>query len=999
MGKSVTGGRLGFGSWRICSCRSHHGVAGLLLALFYLLTGSPALAQLSAEETQRLQAFQLVFFDAFVNDDADACESAMDATRELAMRDWTIDGYQWWGDAARCRALRRNERSGWFTRPAIDAWFAAQQAHFSNPPPAAPRFEFARLGTRIGHWGELRNAGFVAEADAAEWLDIEGLATAVAAADADGSAQRQLLWWGGILYGTRSRNDFLQRFHAHLGAKLGVAHVATLQLLRARIFADRLLGRPAQALALSDEYAALVATHHPDNKHLAIGIASERIGALEGVGRYADALDEALRVRAWLRLQAPLPDAGLMRVNYKLAALSLAMADHDAAVAYAEASLEHARAADPRVGAEARVADVFREQARLQRGDAGAEADLKGALERATVHEYPVGQPAYMLARRALETQNEALLGWARAYLERFIGLHRDASHGDRALPALLDAARADPGMPQALLVGSEALVRSFTGRDQPLLANAHFSLARHVAVRQPEAALWLYKRGANTLQQLRNRLPDGDSGLQRAWLADHEPALRAYIGLLIDRGRLTEAQQAIDVLRDEELHEFRRRSRGASPLRSASARVLSYTAAEQRRNLALQPVIDRVHFAAMEADRRADGQADWSTRTQAGDPRLNVEFDTAAGDLRHLLSQDEAKKGSSRDDAAKLPSARWLPAGTARLRYFVREATLDIVLERSGRQERAAVPVARSALNQAVQQLRAVLADARADPLPAAQAMHRLLIAPIGARLQGIDTLLVVPDAALRYVPFAALHDGRGYLAERTSVSIELAGGHSLQRSIADPADRRSAVSLAAFGRSQPDAVHAALPGVAEELATLRGLKGAKVASAANKGFTLAALRDSLAAKPAIVHLATHFVLDPAGEEQSYLLLGDGTRLSLTRLRELPWAGVQLALLSACDSAVAVDGAQGRELAGFASALQAAGVRNVLATLWRIDDGVTAQWMAGFYAPWRQVLPGRPLPDARRLAQTQRDWLIRHARTPLAHPHYWAGFTWMGRA
>ena len=152
-------------------------------------------------------------------------------------------------------------------------------------------------------------------------------------------------------------------------------------------------------------------------------------------------------------------------------------------------------------------------------------------------------------------------------------------------------------------------------------------------------------------------------------------------------------------------------------------------------------------------------------------------------------------------------------------------------------------------------------------------------------------------------------------------------------------------------------------------------------------------------------MHLASHFIIDPAGEEASYLLLGDGQRLSLSQLRALPWAGVRLALLSACDSAGEVEAAgagqdgAGRALSGFAQVLRAAGVQQVLASLWRVHDGATARWMAQFYAAdaSRPRSTAAALPGPARLAQTQRRWLRRHAGTPWAHPHYWAAFTWMG--
>ena len=106
--------------------------------------------------------------------------------------------------------------------------------------------------------------------------------------------------------------------------------------------------------------------------------------------------------------------------------------------------------------------------------------------------------------------------------------------------------------------------------------------------------------------------------------------------------------------------------------------------------------------------------------------------------------------------------------------------------------------------------------------------------------------------------------------------------------------------------------------------------------------------------------------------------------------------------MLSACDSGVAFEAGPGQALVGFASTLQRAGVANVLATLWRVSDGATARWVELFYRqPASRAKHGVTLPsrlDARRAAIAQRQWIRQYEGTPLGHPHYWAGFTWLGR-
>ncbi len=209
----------------------------------------------------------------------------------------------------------------------------------------------------------------------------------------------------------------------------------------------------------------------------------------------------------------------------------------------------------------------------------------------------------------------------------------------------------------------------------------------------------------------------------------------------------------------------------------------------------------------------------------------------------------------------------------------------------------------------------------------------------------------------------------------------------------------------LAAFGRTAPDTHHSALPGVEAELRALAriGQRARPSAPGAvqvlqDASFTAQALHDTLAAAPAVVHIASHFYLAAADEESSYLLLGDGHRLPLARLAQLPWHQVSLVALSACDSALGDASRQGREFNGLSGVLRQAGVGNVLASLWPIADASTAAFMAEFYRPMADS--GRaagPLPDATWLTMAQRRWLVRHAGGAQAHPYHWAAFAWWG--
>jgi CHAT domain-containing protein len=88
---------------------------------------------------------------------------------------------------------------------------------------------------------------------------------------------------------------------------------------------------------------------------------------------------------------------------------------------------------------------------------------------------------------------------------------------------------------------------------------------------------------------------------------------------------------------------------------------------------------------------------------------------------------------------------------------------------------------------------------------------------------------------------------------------------------------------------------------------------------------------------------------------------------LTADELGLLPLEGVQLAVLSACESGLG-ERAKGEGVLGIQRACQLAGVQSTIASLWKVDDQMTKQLMTIFYA---NMLKGQQSPlDALRSAQ-----------------------------
>jgi CHAT domain-containing protein len=135
-------------------------------------------------------------------------------------------------------------------------------------------------------------------------------------------------------------------------------------------------------------------------------------------------------------------------------------------------------------------------------------------------------------------------------------------------------------------------------------------------------------------------------------------------------------------------------------------------------------------------------------------------------------------------------------------------------------------------------------------------------------------------------------------------------------------------------------------------------------------------------------VHFATHGRLDGQSPERSHILLAGDYRLTVVDVQLLPLEGVDLAVLSACETGV---GAQGLEFATLARAFAHAQVPTTVATLWRVNDEASARLMESFYAAW-----GEKQDVFAALADAQRAML--KGEEAYRHPGAWAAYLAFGK-
>ena len=337
-------------------------------------------------------------------------------------------------------------------------------------------------------------------------------------------------------------------------------------------------------------------------------------------------------------------------------------------------------------------------------------------------------------------------------------------------------------------------------------------------------------------------------------------------------------------------------------------------------------------------------------------------------------------------------------PPGEGELRATIYHGPthLNILIETRSRRLLVRQPGDPADLSRDIGRLLAQL-EAREDTRPALRVLYDRVAAPIAqeARRQGVSRWTLRLDGDLRYLPFAALHDGQQHLLERYVIAQQAHGSRPRK----DKAGVRGAW-LHAFGNTRGGDGMPPLKGVSDEIC---GIVAGEVSGGAGCGsssplgvpgrawldeaFTRQRLQQVLAGGDAkrreLLHIGTHFVLQPGEIGRSWLQLGDGSRLQLAEILGWSLQTQALVTLSACQTGMG----GGAEIEGLASVMLERGAGSVIASLWPVDDRSTAALMRALYA--RMRLSADPA-AALREAQLQ---LLNGANERWRHPFHWASF------
>lgn len=555
---------------------------------------------------------------------------------------------------------------------------------------------------------------------------------------------------------------------------------------------------------------------------------------------------------------------------------------------------------------------------------------------------------------------------------------------------------------------------------------------------KRPELAIVFYKQSVNVRESIRKGLRSLDVSLQESYAESIAGTYRQLADLLLEQGRILEAQQVLELLKVQEIRAFNQDNRAGAAVpgvafspaeqtilkqfdsligfgqtlercRQRNCEQLSQLS-EQRRQLAKQYYQTVDQFQRELRARSSDDQAFF-------DPQL-------LGDAQELVERTQAKTQSK--------TVLIYPLVLNKKLWLLWVAAGGVVKSQP-------VEVSQAQLSEAVLDFRRQMSTCERQPCTEAdtqqlkvssQKLYNWLIRPLETELtqNKVQNLVFALDRTVRYVPMAALYDGQQYLVEKYTLSTILSAA------LTDTRDRipftPQETQVLAMGLSDAVAGFNPLQHVPAELNRIVRQSAPKTQgiypgqALLNQQFNSATLMGQLEQRQhRIVHIATHGQFVPGNHLASFLLLGNGKKLSIEEIRTLPlMSQVELVVLSACESALGgADQLDGVEIASMSYYFLTRNVKTVLASLWQVNDASTSLLMQTFYQHLSQDSESSPVTKAEALRKAQLSFIRKtvtvqdvvargsiaiatpegKSPTPsiqdFSHPYYWAPFILIG--
>lgn len=492
-------------------------------------------------------------------------------------------------------------------------------------------------------------------------------------------------------------------------------------------------------------------------------------------------------------------------------------------------------------------------------------------------------------------------------------------------------------------------IVREIGERRGEAKANAEIA-ATLVNLNQNHLAIAFYKSSINITEAIRKDIRNLAQADRQSYLATVADRYRHLADLLLQQGRVMEALQVLDLLKVQELEGYFKNIKGSD--RTAQG------------------------IRILEPEKAISNQL--SDLSKKSIPELNQQLDNQIQQL-------------PKAELNKVPDyLKQIPQGTILFYPLILGNRLELILFSPN-----TIPISRTVkisqkeLENLVTDFRTALIDTGSEDFkePSAQ-LYKLLIKTIEAELVQAKstTILYAPDGQLRYIPLAALYDGKQWLAEKYRINNLIA--YSLF-DFASKLNTKPNILAGAFGGKAGEKKfgQTALPASIKEVQVIANSFNSSVTLIEDQ-FSRQAI-ESKFKNHNILHLATHAEFNTGTPDDSFIIFGNGDKIKLHEITDWEIPNIELIVLSACQTGVGKLG-DGVEILGFGYQVQKAGAKQAIASLWSVSDEGTQALMAAFY---QELQKGDVLPiEALHRAQVA---LIKSEK--FSHPSYWSAFFAIG--
>ncbi|MCY6493851.1 CHAT domain-containing tetratricopeptide repeat protein [Leptolyngbya sp. GGD] len=559
-------------------------------------------------------------------------------------------------------------------------------------------------------------------------------------------------------------------------------------------------------------------------------------------------------------------------------------------------------------------------------------------------------------------------------------------------------------------------------------------------ALKQPTVAITHYKQAIENIQAVRRAIVGLPPELQRTFLdatvdLDRRKVSDIYrelAALLNDQGEIGEAVKVMELLKDQELKE----TKTASPTQPAKVTLSDVQEKIRQQHGTLIALGQKIDECQNKAGNSPQQCSELIRQRQVIVERYateNREIDKQIND-RRAKDRDFLDPGDPYQRQA-IELTEQQPDGVLIYPLVLNDRIQILVASRGKIVQKFETKVEQTKLNQTVEKFQELLRDKNSDlkeVQATGQKLYTWLIQPLEQELKAgkIKHLVFALDRSTRYIPMAALFDGKQYLIENYTIATVLSAEKTDLSDKGKLPNDRDSIRVLGMGLSQKVPNWDSLPNVPQELdAIVRQTKQEKGIFMGNKfldpAFTFETLRDNLHGHH-ILHLATHGKFVPDQPAESFILLGNGEKLKISQFGTLPdLFDVNLVTLSACETALGqTRNGDGLEIASVSSAILARS-KSVMASLWRVGDNSTRLLMEGFYS---QLAQKQSLTKAESLRNAQlallrnqiksspdktrslpeADWVEgkpgarSRTDTPApgtTHPYHWAAFILIGNS